>query len=117
MRLRLQERQETNSNAQELRQQGQKRYEKVDGMLHHQGLLFVPKTIRIELISRYQTNLLAGHFDIEKTCEFLIQKYYWPTFHHNVKTYVKSCDVCLASKAVRRKPYGNLQFLLVPTYQ
>lgn len=30
--------------------------------------------------------------------------------------YVKECDMCLASKIVQYKPYGNLQSLLVPTY-
>ena len=30
---------------------------------------------------------------------------------------MKGCDVCLASKAVRHKPYGDLQFLPVPTHR
>ena len=71
----------------------------------------------MELISRHHNNLLAGHFDIEKTCKLLAQKYYWPTFRHNVEAYVKSCDVCLASKAVCYKPYSDLQLLPVPTHQ
>ena len=35
----------------------------------------------------------------------------------DVKAYVKSCDVCLASKAIWHKLYGNLQALLVPTHR
>ena len=35
---------------------------------------------------------------------------------HNVDDYVKRCNVCLASKAVRHKPYGDLQSLLVFTH-
>ena len=34
-----------------------------------------------------------------------------------MKTYVKGCDICLASKAVRHKPYGDLQLLPIPTHQ
>ena len=117
MRLRLQELQETNSKAQELRQQGREEYKEVDGVLHHQGLLFVPEAIRIELISRHHDDPLVGHFGIEKTRELLARKYYWPTLRHDVEAYVKGCDVCLASKAVRHKPYGDLQSLPVPTHR
>ena len=35
----------------------------------------------------------------------------------DVKAYVKGCNVCLASKAVWYKPYGNLQALPVPTHR
>ena len=116
MRLRLQELQETNSEAQELRQQKADGYEEIDDILHHQGLPFVPEAIRTELISRHHDDLLAGHFGIEKTCKLLARKYYWPTLRHDVKAYVKGCDVCLASKAVRYKPYSNLQLLPIPTH-
>ena len=45
MRLKLQELQETNREAQELRQQKIDGYEEINEILHHQGLPFVPKTI------------------------------------------------------------------------
>ena len=115
MRLRLQELQETDSEAQELR--SKEGYEEVEGVLHHQGLPFVPEAIRTELISRHHDDPLAGHFGIEKTCELLARKYFWPSLRHDVEAYVKGCDVCLASKAMRHKPYGNLQSLPVPTHR
>ena len=34
-----------------------------------------------------------------------------------MEAYVKGCDVCLGLKAVRHKPYGDLQFLPAPTFQ
>ena len=68
----------------------------------------------MELISRHHDNLPVGHFGIEKTRELLTKKYYWPTLRHNVEAYVKGCDVYLASKAVRHKPYNDLQSLPVP---
>ena len=70
----------------------------------------------MELISHHHNNFLAGHFGIKKTCKLLAQKYYWPTLCHDVEAYVKGCDVCLASKAVRHKPYGDLRSLPVPTH-
>ena len=117
MRLRLQELQETDSEAQELRQQKADGYEEIDDILHHQGLPFVLEAIRTELISRHHDDPLAGHFGIEKTCKLLAQKYYWPTLRHNVEAYVKGCDICLASKAVCHKPYGDLQLLPIPTHR
>ena len=108
MRLRLQELQKTDHKAQELRQQKADAYEEIKEILHHLGLPFVPKAIQMELISHHHDNLLDGHFGIEKTRKLLAQKYYWPTFRHDVEAYVKSCDVCLASKAICHKPYNDL---------
>ena len=106
MRLRLQELQETNSEAQEL---GFKEgYKEVKEVLYHQGLPFVPKTIWIKQIRRYHNDVLASHFGIKKTCELLARKYFWPSLRHDVEACVKGCDVCLALKAVRHKPHGDL---------
>ena len=117
MRLRLAELQESDKEAQKIRVEGLDGYEDVDGVLHHQELPFVPKIIRTELISRYYDDLLAGHFGIDKTKELISRKYYWPSLKKDVKAYFKSCDVCLLSKAVRHKPYTDLQALPVPTHQ
>ena len=114
MRLRLQELQEVDLKTQKLRQKDG--YQEIDGVLHYQGLSFLPKAIRMELINRHDDDPLAGHFGIEKTHELLARKYYWPTLWHNVKAYVKGCDICLASKAVRHKLYGDLQSLLLSTH-
>ena len=86
-------------------------------MLHHQGLPFVPEVIRTKLISRHHDDPLTGHFGIDKTRELVGRKYYWPSLRKNVEAYVKVCNVCLALKAVRHKPYGNLQTLPVPTHR
>ena len=110
----LQELQETDSQAQKLR--SKEGYEEVEGVLHHQGLLFVPGAIQTKLISRHYNDPLAGHYSIKKTYELLVQKYFLPSLQHDIDAYVKDCDVCFESKAMRHKPYGNLQSLLVPIY-
>ena len=71
----------------------------------------------MELISRHHDDPLAGHFGFDKTRELITRKYYWPSLRKDVEAYVKGCDVCLASKAVRHKPYGDLQSLPVPTHR
>ena len=92
-------------------------WEDVDGVLPHQGLLFVPEIIRTELISRNYDDPLAGYFGIDKTRELMGRKYYRPSLRNDVEAYVKGCNVCLLSKTVRNKPYGDLQALPIPTHR
>lgn len=118
MRLRLQELLE-DLEAQKIwaEKLGKDSWEDLEGVLHHQGLQYIPEIIRTELISRHHHDPLAGHFATQKTSELIARKYYWPTFRHDVEEYVKGCDACLASKAVRHKPYGGLHSLPVPTHR
>ena len=117
IRLRLTELQVNDPQAKDIRSKNglTEGWNDVDRVLHHQGLPYVPEIIWTERISRHHDDLLAGHFRIKKTQELVVQKYYWPTFFHNVETYVKGYDVCLASKAVRHKRYRDLQSLPVFT--
>ena len=91
-------------------------YEELDRVLYHQGLPFVPEVIRIEIISRYHNDTLVRHFGIDKTKDLVSQKYYWLSLRRDIEAYIKGCDVCLGSKAVRHKLYSDLQSLPVPTY-
>ena len=68
------------------------------------------------MINRHHNDLLIGYFGIDKTRELVGQKYHWPSLRKDVKNYVQGCDVCLASKAVRHKPYFDLQSLPLPTH-
>ena len=119
MRLRLPELQKLDDEVRRIRatRELQDGYKEVDGVLHHQGLPFIPEIIRTELISWHHDNPLAGHFGINKTRELVGRKGYWPSFRKDVEAYVKGCDVCLSSKTVRHKPYGDLQALPVPTHR
>ena len=117
MHLRLQELQETDSSAQEIRAiQLQKDWEEVDERLYHQELPYIPKIVCSELISRHQNDLFASHFGVNKIKKLIGQKYYWPSLRKDVESYLKGCNVCLASKAVRHKLYGDLQSLFIPTH-
>ena len=118
MQLRLQELQDEDDQARKVRteQPGNADWNNIDGVLHHQGLPYIPKIIRTKLISKHHDDPLAGHFGIKKTRELITQKYYWPMLRRDIKDYVRGCDVCLASKAVWYKPYGDLQSLPIPTH-
>ena len=86
-------------------------------MLQYQGLPYVPKIIRSEVINRSHNDPLVGHFGINKTIELVGRKYDWSSLRKNVDNYVRRCDVCLTSKTVRHKLYGDLQSLPVPTHR
>ncbi len=93
-----------------------KGWKDIEQVLHYHGFLYILKVIRSELILRTHNDPLAVYFGIEKICELIARKYYWPTLWQDVKAYVKGCEVCLASMVVRHKPYGDLQSLPVPTH-
>ena len=117
MHLRLSKLQKSDDEGRKIRAEEMKDdYEEVDRVLHHQGLPFVPEAIRTELISQYHDDPLEGHFGVDKTRELVSRKYYWPSLRKDVESYMKGCDVCLASKAVRHKPYGDPQSLPIPTH-
>ena len=110
MKLRLVELRAEDSQARKIRTEKLGgNWEDSDGILHHQGLPYIPEIIRTELISRHHNDLLADYFGIEKTQELVARKYYWETLRHDVEVYVRGYDVCLASKAIKHKPYKNLQ--------
>ena len=118
MKLRLPDLQSNNNQARKLRAADLlEGWEDIKGVLQYRGLLYIPEIIQSELISQHHDNPLAGHFGIDKTRELIARKYYWPTLRRDVEAYVKGCDVCLASKAVRHKPYGDLQALPISTHR
>ena len=117
IKLRPQELQTKDEQARKTRAEYSEGWDNIDGVLYHQGLPYVPQIIRTEFINRHHDNPLAGHFEIEKIQKLVTQKYYWPMLRHDVKDYVRGCNVYLASKAIRHKPYENLQSLPMPTHR
>lgn len=66
-------------------------------------------------MSRYNDDLLAVHFRISKTREFIAQKYYWRTLCNDVEAYMTSYNIYFVLKAVRHKQYSDLEFFLIPS--
>ena len=118
MRLRLPNLQSNNDQVKKLRAANlPERWENIEKILQYGGLSYIPEIIQSELISRHHNNPLIGYFGIDKIQELITRKYDWPTLRRDFEAYVKGCDICLASKAVWHKPYGNLQALPVPTHR
>ncbi len=118
MRMRFPELQDDDKKAMKLRSEGlSEGWEDIKHVFHYQGFPYILKIIHLELMSRHHDNPLVGHFSIEKTRKLIARKYYWPRLRQNIKAYVKGCNVCLASKAVCHKPYGDFQSLPIPIHQ
>lgn len=73
--------------------------------------------IRYNIINRYHNDPLISYFGIKMIKKLVARKYLWPSLRKDLEAYVKDCNVCLASKVVRHKLYGDLQSLLVPMHQ
>ena len=118
MRLRLSELQENDEEAKLLRGSAglPEGWKDIERVLQYQRLQYVPAIIRSQVISCHHNNPLTEYFGIDKTSELVNRKYYWPSLKRDVESYDRECDVCLTSKAVRHKSYGDLQSLLVPTH-
>ena len=117
MHLRLPELQDNDKEAIVLRAGGlPEGWEDVKGVLQYQEPPYIPEIICSKVISCHHDDPLAGHFGINKTRELIGRKYHWPSLRRDVESYVRRCDVCLASKAVRYQLYGDLQSLSVPTH-
>jgi len=52
-----------------------------------------------------------AYFGINKTTDLVSRNYWWPSMHKDIKKYVRSCNVCCASKVSRHNPYGLLKSL------
>ena len=76
MRLKLAELQESDKEAQKIRAKGLNGYKKLDKILHHQKLPFISEVIWTEPISQHHDNFLTRYFGINKTKDFVSQKYY-----------------------------------------
>ena len=87
-----------------------------DEHLWYEGKIWVPEDegIRTTIISRCHDDPLAGHGGTAKTTELITRQYYWPMMRETIKRYIKNCDMCQRSKAVRHAPYGLLQPNEVP---
>lgn len=77
-------------------------------VFQYQGLSYILEIFRSKLISYYYNDQLVRYFGIDKTWELITRKYYWLTLYRNVETYVKRWKICLSSKTVCYKLYGDL---------
>lgn len=117
MQLKLTELQDSNVKVKKIQSKdSSKRWEDIQGVLHHQDLLYVLEIIKSKVINYHHDDLLPSYFGINKTRKLVAKKYFLPTFCQDVEAYVKDYNFSLTSKIVYYKPYGDLQLLQIPTH-
>lgn len=61
--------------------------------------IVIPKTRRKEVLKECHDDPTSAHLGSFKTFHKLSERYYWPKMRYDVANYVRSCDICQASKA------------------
>ncbi|KAF5372651.1 hypothetical protein D9615_009824 [Tricholomella constricta] len=85
-----------------------------DDMVFHNGRVFVPKSLRAEILYTRHDCVLGGHPGRTLTVKNILRDYSWPGIYTYVRRYVSACDTCNRIKIPRHKPYGLLQPLDIP---
>ena len=86
-----------------------------NGLLLHDSFIYIPETLRLDILRIHHDDPLAGHFGITKTLELLSRNYWFPKMSSYVKKYVSTCDLCSRSKPSRHTKHGELLPLPVPS--
>ena len=54
----------------------------------------VPKPYQSHIMSLAHDIPMAGHLGVTKTCDRILQHFYWPNFRRSVADYCKTCHTC-----------------------
>ena len=65
-------------------------------------LYFVLDEVKAEVLQAYHDSPLAGHPGSTKTVGLVQREYWWPTIFGDVRSYVRGCDRCQRTKALRQ---------------
>ncbi|XP_078533942.1 uncharacterized protein LOC144820212 [Lissotriton helveticus] len=93
-----------------------------NGLLYRKGgpqqptQLVIPGLFREKVLFLAHSHLLGGHFSDEKTGRTILDKFYWPGVHGQIKQYCRECPVCQRNSRYRppRVPLQPLPLIDVP---
>lgn len=83
--------------------------EEQDQLLYRKGRLWVPASLRKEVLESEHDTRVAGHMGMDKTMELITRNFWWPNLQDYVRDYVHGCLECQKNKNPRHAPYGLLQ--------
>ncbi|KAL5512271.1 hypothetical protein ACEPAG_3556 [Sanghuangporus baumii] len=63
--------------------------------------VFVPTSVREAVMKECHDSTLAGHPGANKTVSMVSRSYWWPNMYVDVRNYVRGCDHCQRTKALR----------------
>ena len=86
-----------------------------NGLLHFCSKIYVPdaKDLHQQIVSQHH-DTRAGHASRWKMLELVTWNYWWLQMSHYIGQYVKTCHLCLCTKAQWHLPIGELSLLPIP---
>ena len=88
-----------------------------DGLLYtnNQGgheVLCIPRVVTkdysLTAIVIEQAHTILGHFNAQKTLDYIHRWYWWPCISPEVDQYCETCSICQANKTSMQRPVGLL---------
>jgi transposase InsO family protein len=89
-------------------------YQWRNDLLLYKSRIYVPHSLRLDVLRIHHDDPLAGHFGIARTQELLSRNYWFPSMSSFVEKYVSTCDICSRGKPSRHLKHGELMPLPVP---
>jgi len=90
------------------------RFKIKDNIILYNNLIYIPESLRLEILEKYHEKPTSGHLGIRRTLELITRNFWWPKIHEDVTSYVNSCECCARNKVNRHRKYGLLQPLDTP---
>ncbi len=85
-----------------------------NNLIFYNNLIYIPESMRLEILQMYHNKPTAGHLGIKRTEEIITRNYWWPRLHFDVVDYVKTCEICARNKINKHKKYDFLRPLDTP---
>lgn len=83
-------------------------FELRDGLVYKDGKLFVPETLRNNILDEAHNSPTAAHGGQEATIKRL-SAYWWPNMRTTIRNYVNKCSICQMRKHERNQPLGEMR--------
>ncbi|KAI4900897.1 hypothetical protein NFI96_007222 [Prochilodus magdalenae] len=77
--------------------------------------LYVPTSVRPQVLQWGHASPSTGHPGVTRTLEFLRRRFWWPRMEQDVRAFIAACQVCARNKEPRTKPSGLLHPLPIPS--
>lgn len=68
--------------------------------------IWVPLSLKDNIMSYYHSALVGCHLGIQKTYKKLEDRFWWKSMHKDVVKFVVGCEICQKVKASRKGPVG-----------
>jgi hypothetical protein len=80
-----------------------------DGILFRRLRLWIPSSLRDDVLVSEHDSKVAGHMGQDKTKELIRWNLWWPRMDNDIVKYIQACVECQRNKLARHKSYGLLQ--------